>query len=103
MIIKIENSPLKNKRYRITMDNNKQYDFGLKDAINGTYIDHFDKIKRENYLKRHYALKKERPFIDNLIPSSALLSYFILWGPYTNINKNIDYLNGLWKKKHNNK
>jgi hypothetical protein len=101
MIIKLMNSDKPNKRYKILMDNGKTYDFGLKDAINGTYIDHFDKIKRDNYLKRHYALKKERPFIDNLIPSSSLFSYYILWGPYTNINKNIDYLNGLWKKKHN--
>lgn len=96
MIIKIMNSDKPNKRYKILMDNGKTYDFGLKNG--STYIDHFDKIKRDNYLKRHYALKKERPFIDNLIPSAALFSFYLLWTG-TNLNDNINQLNKLLKGK----
>lgn len=32
MIIKIENSPLKNKRFRVIMNDNRKFDFGLKDG-----------------------------------------------------------------------
>ena len=67
MIIKIENSPLKNKRYRVIMDNDKTYDFGYK-GVNGfgnTYIDHGDVNIRENYRKRHYANDTEKTLIDN--------------------------------------
>jgi hypothetical protein len=43
MIIKIDNSTLNNKRFKITMDNNIHYNFGLKNG--NTYIDHHDKKK----------------------------------------------------------
>ena len=46
-IIKLEDSQLKGKRFRVYLDNNKHYDFGLKTGE--TYIDHKDKIKRDNY------------------------------------------------------
>ena len=98
MIIKIEKSHKKNKRFTITMNNNKKYDFGL---INGsTYIDHHDKQKRDNYIKRHISNDTEYNLIMNLIPSPSLFSLVILWGPYTSINENINYLNNLWKIKH---
>jgi len=32
MIIKIENSPLKNKRFRVYLNNGSYFDFGLKDG-----------------------------------------------------------------------
>lgn len=96
MIVKIENSPLKTKRYRITMDNGKIYDFGLKDGE--TYIDHKDKIKKLNYQKRHMANGKEKYLIANLIPSPALMSYYLLWTG-TNLNDNINHLNKLLKGK----
>ena len=47
-IIKLEDSQLKSKRFRIYLDNNKHYDFGLKDR-HETYIDHKDKVRRDNY------------------------------------------------------
>jgi hypothetical protein len=94
-IVSIKNSPIKTKRFRITLDNNKHYDFGLKTGQ--TYIDHKDKIKRHNYQVRHYNLKKEQPYIQNLIPSPALFSYYILWGETSDIMKNIKLLNKLFK------
>ena len=88
-IIKLVKSPRKNKRFRVYLENDKYYDFGL-DTWN-TYIDHGNKKKRDNYRKRHYA--QERKLIDSLTPTPALYSYYLLWGDSTDINKNIEKLN----------
>lgn len=111
MIIKIEDSPVKNKRFRITMDNSETYDFGYFngstrakasiEARASTYIDHKDEKKRNAYLKRHYANPIEKKLIDNLVPSPSLYAAYILWGPYDNIEDNIENLNNLWIKKEN--
>jgi hypothetical protein len=95
-IIKLEDSQLKSKRFRIYLDNNKHYDFGLKDK-HETYIDHKDKVRRDNYRRRHYNSIKEQPYIQNLIPSPALFSYYLLWGDSSSINQNIKTLNKLLK------
>ena len=100
-ILKITDSPLKTKRYRVYLDNKKHYDFGLKtgNTCAHTYIDHQDKIKRNNYQVRHFNLKKEKPFIENLIASPALFSYYLLWGETPSIMKNIKQLNKLLQKR----
>ena len=98
MITKIIASPVKHKRFRVFMDTGKHYDFGLKDG--STYIDHKNKTIRENYLKRHMANETEKYLIENLIPSASLFSAMLLWGKYTDLSKNINYLNNLWKLKH---
>ena len=67
------------------MDDGKKYNFGLDTG--STYIDHHDKQIREAYRARHYANDIERKLIDNLIPSPSLFSWYVLWGPYTNIEK----------------
>ena len=90
-IVKIENSPRKNKRFRVYLENNDYYDFGLLGA--STYIEHHDKIKRENYRKRHMANNTEKRLIQNFIPSPALFSYYILWGDSTSVEENIKTLN----------
>ena len=96
MITKIINSPVKMKRYRVYMDNGKHYDFGLKGGE--TYLDHKDLTKRENYRKRHLGNSVEKVLITKLVPSPSLFAYYLLWGKYTDLQKNIDYLNSLWKK-----
>jgi hypothetical protein len=78
------------------MNTGKHYDFGLDTGK--TYIDHGDIVKRDNYRKRHLANKIEKALNDNLVPSPSLFSMALLWGKYTDINKNISYLNSLWKK-----
>ena len=98
MIIDIKPSDKKNKRFIVILDDGKKYNFGLKDG--STYIDHGDNEKRLNYIKRH--IKNEMELIKNLIPSPALFSMFLLWGPYKNIDDNIKYLNNLFKLKINN-
>jgi hypothetical protein len=97
MIVSIKPSKQKNKRFEITMDNNKKYNFGLKNGK--TFIDHHDEKKRKNYRLRHYANKTEFKLISNLVPSPSLFSAIILWGPYTKIIDNINYLNKLWKEE----
>ena len=80
-IIKLEDSQLKSKRFRVYLDNNKSYDFGLKSGE--TYTNHKDIY--------------EQPYIQILIPSPALFSYYLLWGDSSNINQNIKTLNKLLK------
>ncbi len=92
-IISISESPKKNKRFRINLDDNRHFDFGLKDFKDGTYIDHGDKKKRMNYISRHLANYNEKKLIDSITPSAALFSMMILWGKYDNIDDNIKYLN----------
>lgn len=95
-IVKIEDSPRKSKRFRVYLDDDKYYDFGLDGA--STYIDHHDTKKRYNYIRRHHSNPKEKNLIDNLIPSPALFSLILLWGPYKEIEKNIEELNELWNE-----
>jgi len=98
MIVNIEPSKNKNKRFEVTLDNGRKFNFGLKDGQ--TYIDHHDKVKRENYLKRHLANKIENKLINDLIPSPALFSAFLLWGPSTSLEENIKQLNNLMSHKN---
>lgn len=95
-VTKIEKSPIANKRFRVYMDNGKNYDFGLDTG--STYIDHHDLQKRDAYRKRHLANPTEKRLNDNLVPSPSLFSMALLWGKYPELNKNITYLNSLWRK-----
>jgi hypothetical protein len=92
-IINIIKSKRKNKRYSAILSDNRIIHFGDKNG--STYLDHNDKKMRDNYIKRHYANQKEKYLIDNLIISPSLLSMYILWGKYTDIYKNMIYLNNL--------
>lgn len=102
-IVKIIKSPVKNKRFRVYMDDEKYYDFGLDKPVNGTYIDHHDNKIRDNYRNRHLGNRHEYELISTLTPSPSLFSYYLLWGDFTNINDNIKMLNKIfdYKKKYN--
>ena len=90
-IINVIKSPRKNKRFRAVLSDNSTVDFGL---LNGyTYIDGASIEIKENYKKRHYNSSKEQPLIDNFVISPSLLSYYLIWGDYRDINKNIKVLN----------
>jgi hypothetical protein len=95
MIRQTTDSPIKNKKYRAYIDNGKYYDFGLKGS--STYLDHRNIKMRDNYRKRHLGNKAENNLINNLIMSPSLLSYYLLWGPYTELDENIKFLNNLMK------
>lgn len=91
MIVYLEPSRRKNKRFRATFDDGRTYDFGYSRAY--TYIDGATKSVREAYRARHLANATERRLIENLVPSPALLSYAILWGASHSIAKNVASLN----------
>ena len=95
MINVVITSPVKNKKYRAIMSDGSKIDFGLKGS--STYLDHKDETKRNNYRVRHLANDKEKSLIKSLIPSPALFSYYLLWGPNSNLEHNIKYLNQLLK------
>ena len=86
MIFKnLEPSNKKDKKYMISFESpDKIIHFGSKKSM--TYLDHHDKIKRNNYIKRH---KVNEDWNDPL--SAGALSLYILWGASTNLNKNLHY------------
>ena len=77
-------SKRKDKRF-MAIIKGKKYHFGLKNG--STYIDHHDKTKRENYIKRHIV----RENWDEV--NAGSLSRYLLWGNSTSLEKNIkDYM-----------
>jgi len=78
MIIKIIDSPLKNKRYRAIMDNGKKINFGYK--FGHTYIDHRNKNLRENYKKRHLGNKTEQFLIKKFDTIARLIKLLFIMG-----------------------
>ena len=84
--IKLVNSdkPLKKYIFIYKEDNGKikKIHFGSKGS--STYLDNHDKIKRDNYLKRH----KINEDWTKINPGS--LSAFILWGDNIDLNKNLN-------------
>ena len=100
-ILDINYSKKDNKRFVIQIADYKEnkikkFDFGLSNG--NTYIDHKDKTKRLNYFLRHYNNPLEKNLIDNLILSPSLLSLFILWGKYDNLEDNIIHFNKIINK-----
>jgi hypothetical protein len=102
MIISIVSSPIEHKRFRafIKMKDGsiKHVDFALKNA--NTFLDTRTESERINYIKRHLKNPNENHLIHDLTVSPALLSFYITWGPYKSLQKNIDHLNKLWRIKH---
>jgi hypothetical protein len=89
--IKIEKSdrPLKKFVFLYKDDKGitKTIHFGSKNS--NTYLDHHDKTKRDNYLKRHAALSENWNKIN-----AGSLSRYLLWGKSINLYDNlINYLN----------
>lgn len=71
------------KKYMIRFeDPDKVIHFGSD--VSQTYLDHGDKIKRANYIKRHEVNEKW----DQV--NAGSLSRFILWGPSTSLRENLD-------------
>lgn len=97
MIVKIENSNRDNKRFKVTMDDGREFHFGWKGAK--TYLDGVSRKMRENYRARHWANETERRLIQNLISSPALFSWYLIWGSSRDIYTNMKALNKLWREK----
>jgi len=89
LIINIEDSPLRNRRFRIYLLNGNHYDVGFKKSK--YYIDHHNQLKRELY----YGLFNDdaKKTIMTLKPSQLLYETFILNGYSKNIINNINFFN----------
>lgn len=94
-IVSLEKSTRENKKYKAVMDTGKEYHFGLKDSI--TYINGASKEKRDAFLARHMKNPLEKKLIENLVPSPALLSVYLLWNT-PSLEKNVKILNRLLSK-----
>ena len=88
-------SNLKDKRFFVQLNNNKIYHFGYK--FGQTFLDHKDEKKKNGYIKRHLGNETERQRIEDLVPSPALFSFYLLWGNTTDLLENIKYLNYLFR------
>ena len=91
-IVSLEKSTRENKKYKAVMDTGKEYHFGLKGSV--TYIDGASKEKRDAFLARHMNNPLEKKLIENLVPSPALLSVYLLWNT-PSLEKNLKILNRL--------
>ena len=80
--ISLEKSNKPNKKLVIKFsDPNLTIHFGSK--YSSTYLDHHDKHKRSNYLKRHKVNEDWNQV------NSGSLSRYLLWGPSTDLNENL--------------
>ena len=84
--VSLEKSNKPNKKLVIKFsDPNLTIHFGSKNS--STYLDHHDKHKRSNYLKRHMVNE------DWGNVNAGSLSRYLLWGSSTDLNTNlIQYL-----------
>lgn len=70
-------SKIKNKRYYVVY-NEKIINFGSKNG--STYIDHKDKVKKDNWFKRHSKIKnKKGEYVINNKESASFWSANLLW------------------------
>lgn len=75
-------SSRKDKKYMIRFQEpNLVIHFGSKGS--STYLDHHDKVKRENYLKRHYVNE------DWTKVNAGSASRYILWGDSIDLKTNL--------------
>ena len=80
--ISLDKSNKPNKKLVITFSEpNLTIHFGSKNS--STFLDHHDKLKRSNYLKRH------RVNEDWNQVNAGSLSAYVLWGDSTDINENL--------------
>lgn len=92
-IVSLEKSNRKDKKYKVEMSDGKEYHFGLKNAI--TYVEGATKQKRDAFLARHLNNPLEKKLIENLVPSPALFSVYLLWNT-NDLDENIKILNRLF-------
>ena len=80
--ISLEKSNKPNKKLVIKFsDPDLTIHFGSK--YSSTYLDHHDKVKRSNYLKRHKVNENWNQV------NAGSLSAYILWGPSTDLYENL--------------
>ena len=90
-LISIEPSHRKHKKFMATFiveDDNRQQSYRTVHFGDSRYEDytiHKDPVRRENYWRRHKAANAASPM------SASALAAFILWGPHSNLDDNIEF------------
>jgi hypothetical protein len=92
-IVSLEKSNRKDKKYKVIMDDGKSYHFGLKNSI--SYVEGATKQKRDAFLARHLNNPLEKKLIENLVPSPALFSVYLLWNT-TSLENHVKILNRMF-------
>jgi hypothetical protein len=98
MIIDVSPSLQFGKRYVASVkigDAIKKFHFGQEGAF--TYIDGAPEYVKDAYWARHMGNAREKYLINNLIPSPALFSAYLLWGSSRSLATNIRSLNKMLK------
>ena len=81
IFVSLKKSDRKGKKYVIVFNNPKKtIHFGSKDS--STFLDHKDKTKRDNYIKRHRVHENWNEV------NAGSLSRYLLWDS-TNLNTNL--------------
>ena len=91
-IVSLEKSTHKNKKYKVVLSDGSIYHFGLKNSK--TYIEGASKQTRDAFLARHLNNPLEKKLIENMTPSPALFSVYLLWAT-PSLENNIKILNRL--------
>ena len=88
-VINVENSPVRNRLYRVFLINGDHIDIG--DMKSFYYTDHQDYERREKYFN---SLTNEQIIeLQSLKPSRLLYEFFLLNGFSKDIIKNINFYN----------
>jgi len=95
-ILRVEKSNVANKKYVATLDDGSRINFGS--ALSTTYTEGATSQKKYAYQQRHLANAVEKHRIENLIPSPALLSYYLLWNT-PDLQYNVKVLNNKLKNQ----
>ena len=91
-IVSLDKSTHKNKKYKVELSDGSIYHFGLKNSK--TYIEGADRKTRDAFLARHLNNPLEKKLIENMTPSPALFSVYLLWAT-PSLENNIKILNRL--------
>ena len=78
MEVKITESPLSSKKYRVLFSNNTHVDIGASDFSD--YTLHKDTARRENYIKRH---QKREDWSMSGLYSAGFWARWLLWNQPT--------------------
>jgi hypothetical protein len=88
-VINVENSPIRNRVYRVYLINGDHIDIGNMKTF--YYIDHNNKQKRNEYFAS--LNKTDKKVIQSLRPTPLLYEFFLLNGYSKNIISNINFFN----------
>ena len=98
-MLKVITSPCAMYRYTALFQNNFYY-FGHPKI--STYIDGVQPRVRSKYIQFCLEDEEKTKQIHQLIPSTTMFEYYILWGYSRSFDINIIHLNGLLCKKYKN-